>query len=68
MTVQQPRPRIIGDEADSHIITKKTSVHGIAQHGVDVVIPTTASTPDDSEFVPMEVKWMRATWGKIRNP
>lgn len=55
--MQQPRPRIIGDEADSHAVTEKTSAHGITQHRVDVVVSATASTSDDSEFVLGIIYW-----------
>jgi hypothetical protein len=51
LPVQQPQPRIIGDEADSHAVIEQTSAHCIAQDRIDVVVCATASTSDDSEFV-----------------
>jgi hypothetical protein len=49
--MQNPRPRVVGYEADSHTITSAAGVYGITHDGVDIVIIATSGTSDDSEAV-----------------
>ena len=55
VAVEEPRPRIVSEESDRHVIVPVPDAHDIAFDGVIEVISAAAGATDDVEGVSVQV-------------
>jgi hypothetical protein len=55
VAVEQPRTRVVGEEADSNIVTGIADAHDVADYGIDEVVGRIPCATDHPEGVPVQM-------------
>ncbi len=55
VAVEEPRTRVVGEEADRDVVTGITDTHDVADYGIFIVVGGVTSAADNPEGMPVQM-------------
>jgi hypothetical protein len=55
VAVEEPHPRVVGEETDRDIVASIADAHDVANYGIDEVVGRISSTTDYPKVMPVQM-------------